>query len=160
MNYLKIGLMALVSLFFVACNNNGTPPEPKPTLPANGAYAGTFVISQGTEDEFVWDANVVLTINQEETYATVDMLKVKFTEKGMPEMDITIPGVPLTEISDGYTLSCDEDGIIPIMAGGKFPDRVITEIVGKVTSQTISFSFVCMNLPVNFTGVREGALQR
>ena len=118
------------------------------------SYAGTFSVAPETPAAYSLD-NVEVSFTIEEGGATgqIEMMRVKFAER-MPEMDITVPGVTLTEETNGYLLSCGEDGIVPLMAGGPFPDRTITELDGSITAQTLSLSFVCMNLPVSFTGAR------
>ncbi len=144
---LSIALAA--SMLFASC---GDEKIEEPPLPSDGDYIGTFSVAQGTPMAFtIEDIVVGFAPGENEDSADIKMQKVKFAQP-MPAMDITVPGVTLTGADGEYALSCGEGGIVPLIAGGEFPDRLITGIEGSASSEELSFSFVCMGLPVSFTG--------
>jgi hypothetical protein len=162
MNLFKTFSIALVATtLFASCGDDKTIP-----LPDNGNYIGTFSVAPGTPDAFTIDnIEVKLTVGKDGKTADIEMLNVKFAERMPVTMDIVIPGVTLTpETADEYRLSCGVDGIVPTLGGKEQPDRLITDIEGRVILEqptysslleSLSLSFVCMELPVSFTGVRK-----
>ncbi len=154
---LKTITIALTSiLFFAACDNGNTPEEP--TLPDDGAYTGTFTVAPGTDDAFVLEnAKVELTIDEGGTSGQIDMLQVRFAER-MPAINITIPGITLTETAKGYSVG--GEGIVPttVMAGQTIEaaQYTITGLEGVATSENFSFSMMCgPSFPVSFTGTKS-----
>jgi hypothetical protein len=160
MNCFKIFSIAFAaSLLFASCGDKKTIEEPKPD---NGAYIGSFSVAPGTSSAFTLDnVEVKFTVAEDGKTADIEMLQVKFAERMPVTMDITVPGVTLTAGTGEYTLSCAKDGITPTIGGTEFPERQITDIEGSIvleqpssssTKPNLSFSFVCMDLPVTFTG--------
>jgi hypothetical protein len=119
-------------------------------------YTGTFTVSPGTDSEYVREnSKIVLTINPDRTVAEMIMVQARFTPQGgMPEMDITVPGVTVTQNADGYSIS--GEGIIPIavMQGQPtpFPQFTMTEFTGTATETKISWDMMCGQYPLTFTG--------
>lgn len=153
MNYFKIGLLGLATILFAACDDNSGDDTGKTLLPEDNTYVGTFVVAPDTENELTLDdAQVEFAVNENGETARMNMLKVKFAER-MPEMDIAVPGVELTETDNGYSLS--GEGIIPIAMGGEFPERTITGLTGRATTETLSFDMMCGDYRLIFTGSRQ-----
>ncbi|MDR2894518.1 MAG: hypothetical protein LBU97_03555 [Alistipes sp.] len=177
MNYLKIGLKALIlttltALTLASCGKGpDTPPEPEEPS-ANSSFVGTFTVAPGTDDAFTLEgAEIRIIVGERSTTTVADMqmLRVKFAER-MPEMDITIPGLTMlsSATGDGYQLR--GDGIVPTAMGGPVERYTITDLVGEIsmtgatvaatpagrksvmTPATLTVSMMCGIYPLSFTG--------
>ncbi len=102
------------------------------------------------------DTGVELTVGTDETSGDLKMLQVSFA-KGMPVMDITVPGVALAETVDGYSIT--GDGIVPttVMGGNTVPvaTYTITELVGSASARDLTFVMMCGKFPLSFSGSRD-----
>ncbi len=147
--------IALIStLVFVSCGDTTPPEDPKPD---NGAYTGIVSVAPGTADAFTLeDIEVKFTPAEEGTAANIEMLRVKFAQAMPILLDVLVEGVVLTPATNGYTISCSAEGIVPTaMEGRPFPDHIMTEITGRVTTGTLSFDMVCGEFPMSFTGTKK-----
>ncbi len=146
--------LAATLLLFVSCNGNSGPDNPAPD---DGAYVGTVSVGIGTDDAFTLeDTRVVFTVHEGEATADIEMMQVKFAITMPVKLNVLIEGVTLTPATDGYSVSCGADGIVPsAMNGQPFPNYTMTEIDGTVTTQTMSISMMCGPYPLSFTGTRS-----
>jgi hypothetical protein len=153
MKSLRIGLIVLASLFFVACQKDDV--SEKPTLPDNGAYTGTATVAPGTANELILEnIEVTFTANEAGTSADIEMLKVKFAAAMPLTIDMMIPGAKLTQTNPGYAIS--GENIVPTyMKGTPYPERTITGLTGRATDQTLSFEMMCGTYSLSFTGTRN-----
>lgn len=159
--FFKTFSIALAAVILFSCDDI-TPPETP--APEDSAYTGTVRVDPGGDAEFTLDdAKVEITVAEDMQTVDIKLLKVRLAGR-MPEMDITVPGVALAP-KDGNSYSLTGDGIVPTVAGGAFPQYTISDFEGTLTLQqtrlsssaspALSFSMVCMELPVTFTGYRS-----
>lgn len=154
--FLKIATLATLALGTIAmtsCKDDTPTEDPKPD---NGAYTGTVDVAPGGPMAYTQpNTEVALTVAQDNSVVEIKMKQVKFAAAMPVSLDITLPGVTLTKLdTGGYKISADE--IIPIAGGGPNEKYKITELSGTISSgdRALTFSFVCMSLPVTFTGER------
>jgi hypothetical protein len=105
------------------------------------------------------DQNDGTTYTQEEVqvdYEILDgklnfvMYKVKFAD-GMPiKLDMVVEGVDCIGAVGHYVLT--GDNIVPYAMGGPFEKFTITNLVGAITNDTMTLSFMCGEYPVTYSG--------
>jgi hypothetical protein len=78
------------------------------------------------------------------------MYKVKFAD-GMPlKLDMVVEGVDCMGAVGNYVLAGND--IIPYAMGGPFEKFTITNLVGAITNDTMTLSFMCGEYPVTYSG--------
>ncbi len=119
-------------------------------------YTGTFTVAPGTDDAYIREnARIEFTISPDRTTADMIMVQARFTPQGgMPEMDITVPGVTVAKTAEGYSIS--GDGIVPttVMGGQTVEvDRfTMTDFTGTITEDEMSWEMMCGTYPLTFEG--------
>ncbi len=150
--------LATTLLMLASCGPNTTPPPPP--LTDDQHYEGLISVAPGTGSEFTLEGvAVILTVAEDGSTVDIEMKQVQFATAMPLKLDITIPGVSLTVLdTGGFEFSADR--IVPITIGGPNERFTITDIEGSVdeTGRELSFSFVCMSLPVSYTGERRFAI--
>ncbi|KAA6326436.1 hypothetical protein EZS27_024462 [termite gut metagenome] len=149
MNPLKILLVAAMVVFITACSNDENSEEI--IVVDDGAYIGTLVVDQNNGTSYTQE-NVSVVVSVDTDHAEVHMMQVSFAERMSLKLDMTIPNVPVAVISGGLSLS--GNNIIPWAMGGNYSQYTITNLTGKVTAQSISFTMMCGEFPLRFSGVK------
>lgn len=148
MKTLRFLLLSLLSLAFVACengDNNALPPKPE----EGECYTGTMTVDQNdgttyTQDEVQVDYEIL------DGKLNFVMYKVKFAD-GMPiKLDMVVEGVDCIGAVGHYVLT--GDNIVPYAMGGPFEKFTITNLVGAITNDTMTLSFMCGEYPVTYSG--------
>jgi hypothetical protein len=148
MKTLRFLLLSLVSLAFVACengDNNALPPKPE----KGECYTGTMTVDQNdgttyTQEEVQVDYEI---LNGKLNFV---MYKVKFAD-GMPiKLDMVVEGVDCLGAVGNYVLAGND--IVPYAMGGPFEKFTITNLVGAITNDTMTLSFMCGEYPVTYSG--------
>ena len=158
-NVKKIFFLALSAILLLSCengdnnnnNNNNLPNEPEETI----CYTGTMHVDQNDDNGTIFTqegVEVDYEIHDAETLNFV-MHDVKFSEN-MPITlnEMIIEGVSYTKDGDVYTLS--GDGIVPYVQGRPFEMYTLTQIVGTITDDAMTLSFLCGEYPVTYEGTR------
>lgn len=150
MNKLRLLLLALMSLAFVACENgenNALPPKP-----VDGEYyTGTMTVDQNdgtfyTQDDVKVDYEIL------DGKLNFVMYKVKFAN-GMPiKLDMVVEGVTCIGAVGHYVLAGND--IVPYAMGGPFEQFTITNLTGLITNDTMTLNFMCGEYPVTYTGTK------
>ena len=150
MNKLRLLLLALLSLAFVACENGENNDLPnKPTQ--SECYKGTLTVDQN-DGTFYTQSDVEVDYEIKDGKLNFVMYKVKFAS-GMPiKLDMVVEGVDYTESDGVYTLS--GDNLIPYAMGGPFEQFTITSLEGEVSANAMSLSFICCEYPVTYEGTK------
>lgn len=143
--------LMLSALLFVACENgenNHLPNKPA----EKGCYAGTMNVDQNDGTMYTQkDVEVDYELYGDDKLNFV-MYNVKFA-KGMPlKLDMVVEGVSYTEEDGVYTLS--GEGIVPYAMGGPFEKFTLTRLVGTITDNKMTLSFLCGEYPVTYEGTR------
>lgn len=143
--------LMLSALLFVACENgenNNLPNKPA----EKGCYAGTMNVDQNDGTMYTQkDVEVDYELYGDDKLNFV-MYNVKFA-KGMPlKIDMVVEGVSYTEEDGVYTLS--GEGIVPYAMGGPFEKFTLTRLVGTITDNKMTLSFLCGEYPVTYEGTR------
>lgn len=150
MNKLRLLLLALMSLTFVACENgenNDLPNNPE----KEKCYTGTMAVDQN-DGTFYTQNDVEVDYEIKDGKLNFVMYKVKFAS-GMPiKLDMVVEGVDYTESDGVYTLS--GDNLIPYAMGGPFEQFTITSLEGEVSANAMSLSFICGEYPVTYEGTK------
>lgn len=151
MKTIKILLIATIVTFFAACDKNKDNGNDN----QNGGNTNTElteitfnVMSNVGGDTPYTQENVSVIVEKKGEVIDMKLQKVKFAEK-MPAMDITIPGIAISN----ETLS--GDGIIPLTMGGEFPAYTITNLEGTMTKNNLSVSMMCGKYPLQLTGANK-----
>ncbi len=161
-SFFKTFSIALAAAAISFSCNDTTPSED--IVPEDGAYTGTLLVAPGGANEFTLDeAKVEITVAGDMRSVDIKMLKAQFAGR-MPQIDMTIPGIALLR-KEGDNYSLTGDGIVPTVAGGAFPQYTISGFEGTLSlklptqsssaAPTLSFSMVCMGLPVTYNGYRN-----
>lgn len=150
MNKLRLLLLALMSLAFVACENGEN--NTLPSNPVDGEYyTGTLTVDQN-------DGTVYTQENVQIDYEILDsklnfvMYKVKFADNMPIKLDMVVEGVDCIGAVGHYILA--GDNIIPYAMGGPFEKYTITNLAGLITNETMTLSFTCGDYPVTYSGTK------
>lgn len=141
----------LCATLLVACengDNNNLPKKPE----EKSCYTGTMNVDQNDGTTFTLggvDVDYELYNADKLNFVMYD---VKFA-KGMPlKLDMVVEGVSYTEDNGVYTLT--GEGIVPYAMGGPFEKFTLTQLVGTITDDTMTLSFLCGEYPVTYEGTR------
>lgn len=150
MNKLRLLLLALMSLAFVACENgenNALPPKP-----VDGKYyTGTLTVDQNDGTVYTQE-NVKIDYEILDSKLNFVMYKVKFADNMPIKLDMVVEGVDCIGAVGHYILA--GDNIIPYAMGGPFEKYTITNLAGLITNETMTLSFTCGDYPVTFSGTK------
>ena len=140
-----------IALFGFACengDNNDLPNNPE----ASKCYKGTMTVDQNDGTHYT-QQSVEVDYEIKEGKLNFVMYKVKFAN-GMPiKLDMVVEGVDYIEEYDGsYTLS--GDGLVPYAMGGPFEKFTITELRGRVDSESLRLEVMCGEYPVTYSGAK------
>ena len=142
--------LAIMSLAVVACENgenNALPSKPNKTE----CYTGTMTVDQN-DGTFYTQEDVQVDYEILDGKLNFVMYKVKFAN-GMPiKLDMVVEGVDCVGAVGHYVLA--GDNIIPYAMGGPFEQFTITKLVGLITSDTMTLSFMCGEYPVTYEGTK------
>jgi hypothetical protein len=150
MKTLRFLILSLVSLAFVACENgehNALPSKPE----KGECYTGTMTVDQN-------DGTMYTQEDVEVDYEILDgklnfvMYKVKFAENMPIKLDMVVEGVDCIGAAGHYVLA--GDNIVPYAMGGPFEKFTITNLVGAITDDTMTLSFMCGEYPVTYSGTK------
>lgn len=143
--------LILSIVLLVACENgenNNLPNKPE----EKSCYVGTMNVDQNDGTMYTQrDVEVDYELYGDDKLNFV-MYNVKFA-KGMPlKLDMVVEGVSYTEEDGAYTLS--GEGIVPYAMGGPFEKFTLTRLVGTITDNKMTLSFLCGEYPVTYEGTR------
>jgi hypothetical protein len=138
------------AMLFASCENgehNTLPPNPV----EKECYVGTLTVDQN-DGTFYTQEDVKIDYEIIDGKLNFVMYKVKFA-KAMPiKLDMVVEGVDCLGVVGNYVLA--GNGIVPYAMGGKFEKFTITNLVGAITHDTMTLSFMCGEYPVTFEGKR------
>lgn len=123
---------AALSLAPVACGTD----EPEVVLPeTTGELTGSFSIVNSDGTTFAMDN---IRSDYEILDGTVDitLYEISFSPRMPMTLDMTIPGVKLSQVSGGYSLSADS--IVPLALGRPFEQYMVTDLTGTLTTTGLS----------------------
>lgn len=150
MKTLKFLILSLVSLVFMACengDNNALPSKPE----KGECYTGTMTVDQN-DGTFYTQEDVEVDYEILDGKLNFVMYKVKFAE-GMPiKLDMVVEGVDCIGAVGHYVLAGND--IVPYAMGGPFEQFTITNLVGAITDDTMTLSFMCGEYPVTYSGTK------
>ena len=144
-------LLAVAAIFISAC---GKEENPEPIIVEDVTYVGKMtVLSLPGGPVLHEQENVTIKIEMGTgDMIDMEMVAVKFAPTMPMSLDVMVPGISITIIAAGYSLQ--GDNIIPLAAGGPFPQFTMKNIEGSMTSQNLAFSMICGTYPLSFTGVK------
>lgn len=123
---------AALSLAVVACGTG----EPEVVLPeTTGELTGSFSIVNSDGATFAMDN---IRSDYEILDGTVDitLYEISFSPRMPMTLDMTIPGVKISQVSGGYSLSADS--IVPLALGRPFEQYMVTNLTGTLTTTGLS----------------------
>lgn len=123
---------AALSLALVACGTD----EPEVVLPeTTGELTGSFSIVNSDGTTFAMDN---IRSDYEILDGTVDitLYEISFSPRMPMTLDMTIPGVKISQVSGGYSLSADS--IVPLALGRPFEQYMVTKLSGTLTTTGLS----------------------
>ena len=150
MNTLRLLLLSLTSLLFVACENgenNALPPKPD----NRECYTGTMTVDQN-DGTFYTQRDVQVDYEILDGKLNFVMYKVKFANAMPIKLDMVVEGVDCIGAVGHYVLA--GNGIVPYAMGGPFEKFTITNLVGAITDDTMTLSFMCGEYPVTYEGTK------
>lgn len=146
MKYFKFLAAAALAVAVAACDKDNGEETPKPET---SKYLGTMVVDQNDGTYFTQE-EIVVELVIEGNKAQIKMNKVKFAEAMPLTLDMTIPDV--AAVADGSSTSLSGDNIIPLAMSGEYPEFTITGLTGTASVNNISFSMMCGQFPLTYTG--------
>ena len=150
---IKIMLIALISAFAFACDNDKEKEEQKPEI-KDGTFIGTIKVNENTPAFYEQHDVEIITEIIGTSSLTIKILRIRFAEQMPVNIDIAVEGIELTETKDGYSLYGND--IVPTAMGIPFSDYTITEMNGILTSESLEFSMICGTFPVHYSGIMGG----
>lgn len=123
---------AALSLAPVACGTD----EPEVVLPeTTGELTGSFSIVNSDGTTFAMDN---IRSDYEILDGTVDitLYEISFSPRMPMTLDMTIPGVKISQVSGGYSLSADS--IVPLALGRPFEQYMVNKLTGTLTTTGLS----------------------
>lgn len=123
---------AALSLAPVACGTD----EPEVVLPeTTGELTGSFSIVNSDGATFAMDN---IRSDYEILDGTVDitLYEISFSPRMPMTLDMTIPGVKLSQVSGGYSLSAES--IVPLALGRPFEQYMVTKLTGTLSTTGLS----------------------
>lgn len=142
-------LMCSVALFaFAACSSGDDDPV---VDLSQRQYVGDFVVDQNDGTTYM-DENVKISIafNEFTNEAVMTFYQVKFSANMPVRLDMVVSGITYSASSTEIRISGNR--IVPYAMGGPFEEYMITDFVGHITDNKITFSMTCGEFPVIFTG--------
>ena len=82
--------------------------------------------------------------------ASIDIYRIKFVPKMPVRVNVTIPGIHVLTTEPDITF--EVDGINPLSLGGEFKKYHVTELVGSISGENISFSLNFGEYPTRYKG--------
>ena len=142
-------LLAVAAIFITACGKDNNPELP---VIEDGTYVGTMtVLSLPGGPVLHKQENVTIKIEKGTgDIIEMEMFAVRFAPTMPMSLDVTVPGISITATATGYSLQ--GDNIVPLAAGGLFPQFTMKNIEGSLTSRNLTFSMICGTFPLSFTG--------
>lgn len=138
-------LLAFVIFALPACQI----PEEEGVVPEERNYLGTVSVLR--KGEHFDNDNIKVTYAPKGDEASITLHRIRFVPQMPVTIDVTVPGVRISESSDGAVLlSCDE--AIPLALGGKYPRYKVTDFRGSIQSGQMSFSLNFGDYPTSFRG--------
>ena len=150
MNKLRLLLLALMSLTFVACENgenNDLPNNPD----KEKCYTGTMTVDQN-DGTFYTQSDVKVDYEIKDGKLNFVMYKVKFANNMPLKLDMVVEGVDCIGAAGHYILA--GNNIVPYAMGGPFEKFTITNLSGLITNDTMTLSFMCGEYPVTYSGTK------
>ncbi|GHT54432.1 hypothetical protein AGMMS49982_19120 [Bacteroidia bacterium] len=134
-------------VMMVSCDNE--EPKKLPPLPIeSGAYIGRVQV----DAPFYEQDNVLVTF-KDSTVATIIIHNVKFASN-MPYLnDMTIDSISVTKTTNDIVLA--GENLIPTTAGNPYAMYIITDLQGKVTSDSLITTMTCGSFPLSFRGKKQ-----
>lgn len=123
---------ATLSLALVACGTD----EPEVVLPeTTGELTGSFSIVNSDGTTFAMDN---IRSDYEILDGTVDitLYEISFSPRMPMTLDMTIPGVKISQVSGGYSLSAES--IVPLALGRPFEQYMVTKLTGTLSTTGLS----------------------
>ncbi len=141
-------LMALAALVAIGCHKN----NPEETAgPKEGSYVGTVTVNSTSGDVFDNEnIEVSFTPSEDGKTATLVMYQIKFTPRMPMTLDVTIPDVNISAEGEDIKLVCAE--VVPLAMGGPFPNYTVTNLIGKISGDNLTFSLNFGATPASFSG--------
>ena len=141
----------LFTIALCSCSNQGKDVDNPEIDITDNTYIGKLTVDQNDGSFYIQEKVSIQVQKDDDNSLKLIMHKVKFSEKMPISLNMTIPGVSQTEISD--YISIQGENIIPIAMGGAFPKYTIKNMTGKITRTEINFSLICGDYPLSFSGV-------
>jgi len=151
MRGLFVFLIIVNVAFLTSCKKSDSKENEIDGVEKDNSYVGLLKVSVDTPAEYEQSDVEVSTEIIGDTLLIMSLLKVKFSAQMPVTIDMTIKGIEITKNAEGYTLSGNE--IIPLGGIGEYPQYIITDLTGKLTSKTLEFSMKSGGNPVTYSGI-------
>ncbi|MDR3094835.1 MAG: hypothetical protein LBU62_09390 [Bacteroidales bacterium] len=147
-------MKAIISFFtlatiMMACTNIDDIPTVSIT---QGGYIGLLSVDQTDGTFYVQDSVEVRFAHPADSFATITMLRVKFAPRMPMMLDMLIDSVTAVAVPLTHSVALLGNNIVPDAMGGAFPQYIITELLGTVTTDSIKFEMKCGDYPLTYTG--------
>lgn len=137
----------------VACTKVPNPPAVE--LP--DSYVGTFnVANTGGTEHTVNAIEATYKISDDDKTIDINLLAVSFSPKMPLTLDMTIPGISISQPArDNGARDLTGTDIVPIAMGGPFAQYTVTDLVGSITEDKLTIRMKIGGLPATYSGTAE-----
>lgn len=149
----------LFSMCLIAACSDSESDKPEPTIePVDQGitYSGTITVDQLDNTDYTENNISVHAYQPNDTQLTLIVDDVKFAEAMPIRLTMTIPNATLCTATSSpfhaYANTFSGENIIPIAMGGEFPQYTITAFVGSFDDSHLTFSMMCGEYPLTYTG--------
>lgn len=143
-----LSVLFAFALLFSSCHIASDEPELKEKDNAYEAYGLLTIPSSGFTKENVRTKVVLVTDNLLDIY----MFDVKFATLMPVTIDMVISGVAYTRTTDGIRFS--GDGIVPTAGNKPYDKYIVTDLVGRITADSLCLSNNYGDTPSIYAGAR------
>jgi len=144
---IKMLFAALVAMSLIGCGK--AEPE-TPIVPEVSDYQGTVTVMYQGEPFNNENIQVNFTPAEDDKTATITIYQIRFVPQMPVTIDVTIPDVAVQSTTEKILISCERT--IPLAMGGEFPRYTVTNLVGEIVGQQMSFSLNFGDTPTSFRG--------
>ncbi len=146
----SIFFMFALTAILVSCDKSEIENEEPVTVLESTDYTGTLTVNASSGAFDTDSVKVSYNATQKADSASITLFQVKFSPRMPLSLDVTIPGITVTQTKKGAILTCDS--IVPLAMGGEFPNYTVKGFEGEIIDDELTFSLNFGSTPTSYQG--------